>query len=343
MSNKSQNIVPVDRIRGAQSALATIDSPVTVQGVVAEMKRTEQIAKALGLGEAVLLAGETRLLAQRRLGELLADIVKPGRPTSETVPSVQPLDRSGTVASVEALEDATAGMDARDAERILLRELGLNNNASSRLQRLAGYTDEQIRTFCREQVDLGAGVPGIQAVLDVLSGRHKLGPDHAPSKSVEHYTPPEVVALVVECFGEISLDPCCNPGKANIPAKKVYRERDDGLSKPWHGSVYVNPPYGRDVAEWVLKALTELQEGRAKEVIMLLASRTDTDAFKALRGSTICFFDERIAFIGERNTGKAPFPSAAFYLGPKPDRFAKAFRPAGPVYVLHPMCKDLPA
>jgi hypothetical protein len=40
------------------------------------------------------------------------------------------------------------------------------------------------------------------------------------------------------------VDPC-SPGPDHwVPARQVFTKRDDGLSQPWHGLVFMNPPFG---------------------------------------------------------------------------------------------------
>jgi len=60
-------------------------------------------------------------------------------------------------------------------------------------------------------------------------------------ESDDWYTPPAIFdALGVE----FDLDPC-SPGPAHwVPAVQVYTQADDGLSKPWRGAVFMNPPFG---------------------------------------------------------------------------------------------------
>lgn len=57
----------------------------------------------------------------------------------------------------------------------------------------------------------------------------------------EWFTPPSIF----EALGlEFDLDPC-SPGIGHwVPAKKVFTIVDDGLSQPWHGRVFMNPPFG---------------------------------------------------------------------------------------------------
>lgn len=57
----------------------------------------------------------------------------------------------------------------------------------------------------------------------------------------EWYTPREIFdALDVQ----FDLDPC-SPGPGHwVPAREIYTKADDGLSKPWVGRVFMNPPFG---------------------------------------------------------------------------------------------------
>lgn len=41
-----------------------------------------------------------------------------------------------------------------------------------------------------------------------------------------------------------ALDPC-SPGADHwVPADRIYSKEDDGLSRPWEGFVFMNPPFG---------------------------------------------------------------------------------------------------
>jgi len=66
---------------------------------------------------------------------------------------------------------------------------------------------------------------------------------HEPSIGAtdDWYTPPELFEALGLVF---DLDPC-SPGLEHwAPAKAVFTKADDGLSKPWHGLVFMNPPFG---------------------------------------------------------------------------------------------------
>lgn len=67
--------------------------------------------------------------------------------------------------------------------------------------------------------------------------------EHEPTigQSDEWYTPPEIFTALGLTF---DLDPC-SPGPSHwVPARMVYTKANDGLSRPWFGCVFMNPPYG---------------------------------------------------------------------------------------------------
>lgn len=149
---------------------------------------------------------------------------------------------------------------------------------------------------------------------------------HYSSETPEHYTPKEIVGAVLICLGHIDLDPCSNSKtNPNVPAAQHYTIDDDGLAQSWHGRVYMNPPYGREIGRWVEKLCAEYEAGNTTEAIALVPARTDTDWFdRLIDGYRFhCFVHGRLQFIG--NDGNAPFPSAIVYLGTEWGRFYQAF------------------
>ena len=48
------------------------------------------------------------------------------------------------------------------------------------------------------------------------------------------------------------LDVCAT--QENAKCKRYYTPKQDGLSQPWDGICWCNPPYGRDIGQWVRKA-----------------------------------------------------------------------------------------
>lgn len=61
--------------------------------------------------------------------------------------------------------------------------------------------------------------------------------------SDECYTPRKLVTAAEELLEGIDTDPCWSPRSLVTPRVAGYTIADDGLSKEWHGSVWLNPPY----------------------------------------------------------------------------------------------------
>ena len=110
-----------------------------------------------------------------------------------------------------------------------------------------------------------------------------------------------------------SLDVCALP--ENAKCENYYTPKDDGLSKPWRGVVWCNPPYGREISAWVKKAYEESQKEYNSFVLMLLPARTDTKWWwEYVQGKATLFFIKGRVKFGDHNVG-APFPSVlALYM-----------------------------
>lgn len=67
-------------------------------------------------------------------------------------------------------------------------------------------------------------------------------------------TDPAYIASLEERFGKFTLDVAA--AKHNAKAPEFYTIDDDGLTQPWRGRVWCNPPYS-DIGAWVRKAWLE--------------------------------------------------------------------------------------
>jgi phage N-6-adenine-methyltransferase len=150
------------------------------------------------------------------------------------------------------------------------------------------------------------------------------------SATPEWYTPRHIIDRVEKVFGQIDLDPCSNsndPDEAAVPATDYWTKDDNGITQEWRGKVYMNPPYGDEIATWVGRLIGAYEDGEIVEGIALLPARTDTAWFQSLADYRICFVRGRLRFSQSENS--APFPSAVVYLGPDTDLFWESFRDLG--------------
>ena len=114
---------------------------------------------------------------------------------------------------------------------------------------------------------------------------------------------------------KFTLDPCCVEETAKC--KKFYTPADDGLSKSWEDErVFMNPPYGRELAKWMEKAYRESREHGAL-VVCLVPARVDTQWWHqfAVKAADVRFPIGRLKFEGA--PASAPFPVAIVVFRPK--------------------------
>ena len=125
-----------------------------------------------------------------------------------------------------------------------------------------------------------------------------------------------------------TLDPCCYEHSAKC--SKFFTPEIDGLSQSWAGeTVFMNPPYGRSIKDWVKKAYEESLNTNTT-VVCLLPSRTDTKWFNNYilnTGAEVRFVAGRLKFEnrslpswkedGSHKLSPAPFPSVVIVFGEK--------------------------
>jgi len=125
------------------------------------------------------------------------------------------------------------------------------------------------------------------------------------SASEEWSTPQDLFDQMNQCFS-FTVDSAA--GADNFKCPMYWDKKVDGLEQDWSGHrVWCNPPYGRNIGEWVAKAARQ-QPGIS---VLLLPARVDTkwyqDYIKNKNRVYVEFCRGRLKFGGSKNS--APFPS----------------------------------
>ncbi len=155
----------------------------------------------------------------------------------------------------------------------------------------------------------------------------------------EWFTPEPYLALVRQAMGEIDLDPAsCRPANALVQARRFYTKRQNGLIRPWAGTVYCNPPYSRGLVDlFSEKILIEWRRREISAMIVLTNNKTDTGWYQNLMGvaNAWCHTRGRIKFNGQagRPSPGGRFGQTFFYFGANPFTFAETFVVTGLVNV----------
>jgi len=97
----------------------------------------------------------------------------------------------------------------------------------------------------------------------------------------------------------------------NAKCAHYVTEKDDGLSQSWldlgkGGAVWLNPPYGRGIGDWIEKAYRESVKGCV--VVCLTFCRTDTKWWHdwAMKAAEIRLIPGRVTFGGSKAGAPAP-------------------------------------
>lgn len=111
---------------------------------------------------------------------------------------------------------------------------------------------------------------------------------------------------------DFDIDVCAS--SANAKCDRYFDKELDGLKQKWEGVCWCNPPYGRQIGDWLKKAYESSMQGAT--VVCLVPSRTDTKWWHsyAMKGD-IEFIKGRLKFGTSKNS--APFPSAIIVFKPK--------------------------
>ena len=154
-------------------------------------------------------------------------------------------------------------------------------------------------------------------------------------KSIEKYTPPELIAAVRLVMVEIDLDPASDDvAQQWVQATNYYTPSEDGLVNPWFGHVWLHPPAHGQTAKWTKKLLAEYSSGRVTSAILLVTPSAGSKWFQKLtRLFPVCFPEQRIKFLDHqgRPQSRQQHGNAIFYLGQNIQRFQQVFVAIGSV------------
>lgn len=151
-------------------------------------------------------------------------------------------------ANQTGLSDRTIRRKIARAENIpqeileTIRETPIADNGSELdlIVKLASEEPEKVKAVVQAAIE--KQIPVYKAIEEA---RPKT-PVMQSSESNEYYTPAIYLEAARAVMGSIDLDPAsCEKANKTVQATKFHTIETDGLSQPWHGNVWLNPPYGR--------------------------------------------------------------------------------------------------
>jgi len=252
-------------------------------------------------------AAEIRIRAERRLGQMLAE---------------SPKNLGGWA------NNLAVGSD--DSKIPALKELGISRDLSSRAQAIASIPDADFEETLAQHRDEQAAVTG-RTMERLAKGAHQL---ITSSQSVEWYTPADYINAARSVMGGIDLDPASNP-EANkvVQAGTYFTAEINGLSRPWFGRVWLNPPYGAACSAFIDRVVRSYALGEIDQAIVLVNSNSnDTQWFRPLWDQLLCFSYGRVNFYGPNGQESGPTHGSCFvYFGLDEGKFSEVFHQIGAV------------
>jgi len=92
------------------------------------------------------------------------------------------------------------------------------------------------------------------------------------SSANDEWSTPQDFFEELNAVFHFDLDACATP--ANAKCRRYFTKADDALKQTWTGTVWMNPPYGRQIEAFMKKACESFRDGAT--VVCLVPVRTDT-------------------------------------------------------------------
>ena len=156
--------------------------------------------------------------------------------------------------------------------------------------------------------------------------------------TTEWFTPPEILEPVRELFGgRIWFDPCTtedNPTRAD--GFITEKEEVNGLTYAWINKTFVNPPYGKQLYDWIEKTVSEALRGYQIVLLVSASSRWDQERWQKIYSpklTAFCMPKGRVKFLNAEGVRckSPPYPSLLFFYNIPAQDVARVFRKVGTV------------
>lgn len=217
-----------------------------------------------------------------------------------------------TVDKVKAIRD-----DAIPAVQDMARSGAVSIHAAAKIADLPEADQEEIAD------EIHSGAKPTEAIKSHVHVAQNSGNN-------EWYTPLEIIQAAKAAMSGVDCDPASSDvANQTVGATTFYTEAQDGLTHPWHGNVWLNPPYAQPlIAQFAEAAASKYEAGEFKQACILVNNATETAWFQRLLSvsSGVCFPSSRIRFLSPEGKAGAPLQGQAIlYLGDNYQGFADAF------------------
>jgi hypothetical protein len=117
------------------------------------------------------------------------------------------------------------------------------------------------------------------------------------SGQVEWHTPAVIINAARRVMGGIDLDPASSAAANRRVGASIYFDRAaDGLSRPWAGRVWLNPPFSENSA-FIARLMAEYDAGHVEQACVITFASLDTAWARRLMAFPRWYPVGRVAYI----------------------------------------------
>lgn len=302
-----------------KSAIITAQRVDDVKEIRDKAEALRQYAKQVGESlENQNAMAEIKLRAERRSGELLSEMER-GKSNPNGVNQHVEVPRHDVGEPQSEYTHALA-------------ENNINERTAQRWQRIAKISPYEFERHIADVKSDGEELT-TSGMLRLAAGK-----PHVSNNSGENewYTPSAYIEAARHIMGGIDIDPASSStANETVRADTFFTIDDDGLSKPWNGRVWMNPPYSQpEIRLFSSKLVEQVENGNCAEFMTLTNNATETAWFQELLSiaSHGCLLKGRIKFLSPGKEIGAPLQGQVIlYRGENSGKFVQSMRDFGRV------------
>lgn len=210
-----------------------------------------------------------------------------------------------------------------------VKELGFNRQQVSEFQRMADHEDivHAAIAEAKENDDVVSRRAVMKKIEEVKKPHVSFN-----SGNNEWYTPEYIITAARIAMGSIDMDIASSDmAQQIVQAKEYYTAETNGLDKPLHGNIWLNPPYSSDLVDKFISKMVD-ERDNYDQAVVLVNNATETEWFERLISiaSAVCFPRSRVRFyMPEGKTGAPLQGQAIIYIGTNVKAFDCAFASIG--------------